>query len=109
MKAPGVGGEEVHPGRLLPINSPLAVLAVGGRAAIVVGLVGVDTVAPPEGGLRPRPAGVLPLGLRRQRVPAPVQGAELLAELLAIVPGDAVHGQFLLLLVGGALEPAVVG
>src|SRR5436190_1489374 len=75
-QAPGVGRETAHGRRLLAVDALLAVAV--GVVAVVVGLVGRDGLAEVERGRRPRPAGVFPLGFRRQTEPL----ARFLTQLL---------------------------
>src|SRR5262249_16431766 len=67
VKAPRIGRESDYPGGLVSEDPYLAVWAIGGPG-VVVSLFSSDRVAPPEWGGGPRPAGVFPLGLRRQAV-----------------------------------------
>src|SRR5437879_1541854 len=89
-ESPGVGRNTAHPSGLLTID-PLLAFAVG-IIAIVVRLIGRDQFAKGKGGSCPRPASVFPLGLSRQAEPFAGLLAQLPAKLLAVVPGDLLHG-----------------
>jgi hypothetical protein len=80
VQAPGVGFVRTH-------------FAGATQGAVDVGLVALQTVAAVEGSLRPCPACVFPLGLRRQSIDAlrPFLLSQFHAEFHRVVPTNRLH------------------
>src|SRR5262249_14216399 len=101
-KTPGVGRETAYRSRFLPVDALLALAT--GVIPVVVCLASRDRLAEVEPGGRPRPAVAFPLRLGGQPVAPAVALTQLLAERLAVLPGDIIDWQ-LLAVVGAGVAP----